>query len=81
MEVHPMTKKHFIAMADAMREASRKVWQLHRDGVLTEEQAALVVTCYETELADFCKQENGAFNRHRWMGYIHGECGPNGGAI
>jgi hypothetical protein len=32
-------------------------------------------------LADFCKQQNSNFNRERWLGYIAGECGPNGGAV
>jgi hypothetical protein len=29
-------------------------------------------------LADFCHSQNPNFNRSRWMGYIAGECGPNG---
>jgi hypothetical protein len=32
-------------------------------------------------LADFCAEQNPRFNRERWLGYIRGECGPNGGAI
>lgn len=31
-------------------------------------------------LADFCKSQSGAFMRDRWLGYIAGENGPNGGA-
>ena len=31
-------------------------------------------------LADFCKAQNGAFMRERWLGYIAGENGKNGGA-
>jgi hypothetical protein len=31
-------------------------------------------------LAAFCKSRNGNFMRERWMSYIKGECGPNGGA-
>src|SRR5689334_5200678 len=30
-------------------------------------------------LADFCQQQNHGFMRGRWIEYIHGECGPNGG--
>jgi hypothetical protein len=30
-------------------------------------------------LAEFCKSRNPAFNRERWLSYIAGECGPNGG--
>lgn len=32
-------------------------------------------------LADFCKSQNGQFNRQRWMGYIRGENGPSGGTV
>lgn len=57
-----LTKKHFIALADAVRTC-----------VPTLELAQLDV------LADFCQAQNPAFNRFRWLGYIAGECGPNGG--
>jgi hypothetical protein len=32
-------------------------------------------------LADFCRSQNPRFMRERWLGYIRGECGSNGGAI
>jgi len=32
-------------------------------------------------LADFCKAQNGMFNRERWFGYIAGQCGPSGGNV
>ena len=32
-------------------------------------------------LALFCANQNPNFNRGRWMAYIKGECGPNGGAL
>ena len=32
-------------------------------------------------LARFCYEQNSRFNRERWIAYIKGECGPNGGAI
>lgn len=31
-------------------------------------------------LARFCAAENPHFLKHRWLGYIAGENGPNGGA-
>lgn len=31
-------------------------------------------------LADFLASQNPLFNRERWMDYIAGRCGPNGGA-
>ena len=30
-------------------------------------------------LADFCAAQNPAFNRERWLAYIAGDCGSNGG--
>lgn len=30
-------------------------------------------------LASFCKSRNGRFMRERWLAYVRGECGPNGG--
>ena len=30
-------------------------------------------------LADFCAAQNPAYNRERWLAYVTGDCGPNGG--
>jgi hypothetical protein len=30
-------------------------------------------------LADFCQAQNPAFKRDRWIQYVAGQCGPNGG--
>jgi hypothetical protein len=65
-----MTKKHLIKLADAVKQMPR-----HDDGE-TVEFAAVLQT-----LADFCSEQNPRFNRSRWMSYIAGECGPNGGTI
>lgn len=32
-------------------------------------------------LADFCQDQNPNFMRNRWMDYLHGKCGKNGGKI
>ena len=32
-------------------------------------------------LAVFCGRQNGNFNGPRWLAYIDGQCGPNGGAV
>ncbi len=73
-----MTKKHFIALADVVRERYTTLDDSQREGV--------VAARYELEaviyaLADFCSQQNPRFNRSRWMDYVHGKCGPNGGAV
>lgn len=63
-----MHKKHFIALADVIR-----IWN----------NAPLDGHAFSTgqidEIADFLKSQNGMFNRERWLAYIAGECGPNGG--
>jgi hypothetical protein len=64
-----MTKKHFIALADAIRLHNRFAHGL--DGFQE---------VHLKELADFCKSQNPRFNQERWLAYIAGECGPNGGA-
>ena len=68
-----MSKKHFIALADAIRELFNKTGCADTDGVRKE---------YVLEiLARFCQQQNSNFNRERWLDYIAGECGPSGGSI
>lgn len=69
-----MTKKHFIALANAIREHNRKGsngWSPETHYFFDD----------QTEmLADFCQSQNSWFNRDRWLNYIAGNCGPNGGA-
>lgn len=62
-----MTKKDFISLADVIR------WLDHMGSGLTTEQLGT--------LADWCAQQNPAFKRRRWLDYIDGLCGPNGGAL
>ena len=56
-----MSKKHFIALADAVRPLNLNPEQL-------------------SGLADFCSQQNPLFKRDRWLGYVAGTCGKNGGS-
>ncbi len=32
-------------------------------------------------LADFCQDQNPRFDRQRWLDYIAGRCGKNGGKV
>ena len=67
-----MTKKHFIALADMIRDFNadaESIGQRKFDANQIELMAA------------FCKQQNYQFNESRWLSYIAGECGPNGGAV
>ncbi len=63
-----MSKKHFIALADAIRDHNR-----YGPAPFTQEQIGA--------LASFCRDQNGNFLAQRWVDYIAGECGPSGGAI
>ena len=68
-----MSKKHFIAMANVLRYRLSR-WE--KDGI----EYALLWEMVN-DLAVFCKQANPRFNRDRWLDYIAGKCGPNGGSI
>jgi hypothetical protein len=65
-----MTKKHFIALADAIKEANKE--QVEGSPLVFELESL-------DALADFCQSQNPSFNRDRWFDYIAGRCGPNGG--
>jgi len=76
-----MTKKHFIALADvliALRPPQVGSHELQR-----ERDAGKLDQWKDTRnaLGDFCQSQNGNFNRDRWLAYIAGQRGPNGGAI
>lgn len=74
-----MTKKHFIALADAIREAKPKESRYYS----TAEYLSALQAWEDTRdmVAQFCQRQNGQFNRGRWLSYIAGECGPSGGEV
>ena len=63
-----MTKKTFIALAKAIQEHNRMDTVPFNDSHLDT-------------LADFLETQNPRFNRERWLGYIAGTNGPNGGKV
>ena len=65
-----MTKKHFIALADMIRDFNNDS-EPTGQRAFDDRQLGL--------LADFCYQQNPQFNRERWLGYIAGMNGPSGG--
>ena len=65
-----MTKKHFIAIADAIREHNMKIST--QDKPFEWEHLAT--------LADVFKRLNSDFMKERWIAYVNGQCGPNGGS-
>lgn len=72
MEDTTVTKKHFIALADAIRAHNAEATRTN-GGNGEPFYADAVHT-----LADFCASQNPAFDRARWLAYIAGDCGPNG---
>lgn len=68
-----MTKKHFISLADSIRNHNKDVKFYTDSHYFTDDQIKTI--------AEFCKSANPNFNRERWLSYIAGECGPNGGSV
>ena len=68
-----MSKKHFIALADAIKDNNRTAQNNSAYTPFTETQLNV--------LAAFCRSTNSRFMRDRWLSYIAGECGQNGGAV
>jgi hypothetical protein len=84
-----MTKKHFIALADALKaehEAMCKA-RIANSAKANSFETGYVNGCINgvsqsiAAVADVCAAANPRFNRGRWLAYIAGECGPNGGAV
>jgi hypothetical protein len=73
-----VSKKHFIALADVVRVITNRVRNADATSILAND-SSYVVELFTRELADFCASQNHNFNRSRWLDYIAGECGPNGG--
>jgi hypothetical protein len=67
-----MTKKQFVALADSIREHNR-VAKFNGEKAFTVDQLAA--------LARFCATESARFKCDRWLDYIAGRCGPNGGTV
>ena len=67
-----MTKKQFVSLADSIREHNRLA-KFNGESVFTIDQLAA--------LARFCESANPRFKRERWLDYIAGRCGPNGGTV
>jgi hypothetical protein len=67
-----MSKKDFIALADSIKAHNK--WAGLDDISPFRKQHIDV-------LADFCQSQNPRFKRDRWLAYIAGECGPNGGSV
>lgn len=70
-----MSKKDFIALADVIQ--GMEPIAISEIGMAQKAQW----TFMRDRLADFCQHQNPRFNRERWLDYIAGRCGKNGGKI
>ena len=66
-----MTKKQFIELADTIK----------KHNALCYDAEAKFANIHIHELAKFCASQNPNFDRNRWLDYIAGKCGSNGGKI
>jgi len=71
-----MTKKHFIGLANAIRDHNA----YESCGGIEGMHEKFTTKQIET-LANYCATTNCFFKRQLWLDYIAGLCGPNGGAI
>jgi hypothetical protein len=68
-----VSKKHFIALADALKaEKPQPGWSPNKMVQWDLDVRAV---------ARVCAASNPRFNELRWMQYINGLCGPNGGTV
>ena len=66
-----MTKKDFIALANALIESRPQPhWDANKHAQFQSTVNSIVV---------MCRRSNPRFNEERFRSYINGECGPNGG--
>lgn len=72
-----MSKKQFIALADMIRAYNKSAFPA---GTNTASPLQFTYTQI-LALADFCASQNPSFMRDRWLNYIAGKCGPNGGNV
>ena len=70
-----MTKQHFIALADSIRAYNAQAFPAGTNVVSPLKFTHTQINA----LADFCAAQNPAFDRERWLAYVAGDCGPNGG--
>lgn len=68
-----MTKKDFITLADALKEARPSTERIDAAHFQWNNDVHFVALA--------CRASNPNFNRNRWLNYIDGNCGPSGGKV
>jgi hypothetical protein len=78
-----MSKRHFIALADTLRDLKPRPMEAiatdREQSASLARMAQWIETC--AAMAAFCRAQNGNLNTQRWLEYIDGTCGPNGGKV
>ena len=69
-----MTKKDYIAIGRELREFPVNTGRT----VLTPESAKILIA---QRLANVFQADNPRFNRERFLNFVAGKCGPNGGKV
>ena len=72
-----MTKKHFIRFADYLTDA--EIRKYCNTITIDNDVTYVKLDDIKKHLANFCHEMNPRFARRRWLDYISGKCGPNGG--
>jgi len=70
-----VTKKHFIALADYIRDHNEEYgqWPMHPEVIFNYGHLQA--------LAEFLQEQNRNFDKELWLDYIAGKCGPSGGEL
>ncbi len=69
-----MSKQDFVALADSIRH--------HNDYATVPGNKMVAFTADQiATLASFCQGQNSRFMEWRWLDYIAGRCGKNGGKV
>ena len=69
-----MTKRHFIALANLVTGLEPLSLRPREPSPEHRQWEAM-----RDALATFCQEQNPRFLRQRWLDYVAGKCGPNGG--
>lgn len=72
-----MTKKHFIRFADYLIDA--EIRKYCNTITIGDDVTYVKLDDIKKHPANFCHEMNPRFARRRWLDYISGKCGPNGG--